>query len=107
MSRTLFHTGLWIVVAVLAAFVLRLSFPESLGDVLHDRLLTQAGVLGLLLLAVSIPLRLAEKAAGPTSKKKCKICGRPVIAGKFYCREHLRELMAEEEERERSALRKR
>jgi len=44
-------------------------------------------------LAIGFLAMLYEKSSTGRKRTRCKICKKPVIAGEFYCREHLREIV--------------
>jgi hypothetical protein len=93
MSLTCFRTGIWILLVVLAAWVLRDGVLENIRHLLNDRLIERAGLLGFATIGLGFLVMIYEKATAGPKKHKCKVCGRPVIAGEFYCREHLREIV--------------
>ena len=93
MALTLFRTGIWILLAVLAMWVLRDAALKDFANLLNNQLLNRAGMLGFAVIGLGVLAMIYEKVAVRPKKAKCKVCGRPVIAGEFYCREHLRELV--------------
>lgn len=99
MSATLLRTGLIIIALVLALFIAR----DVLSDIpamalITPALLAQAGAVGLVLAAAGLIMRPFEKVAAH-SKKKCVVCRKPVFGKEMYCREHLRVMLEEEDER--------
>lgn len=79
--------------AVLALWVLRDNVLKDFAATLSDEVLNWAAVAGVGLLFLGFLAMLYEKASAGRKKVRCKICGKPVIAGEFYCREHLREIV--------------
>lgn len=93
MALVLFRIGIYLLLAVLAMWVLREEALRSFAHILTDRNLNYAGLAGLGLLALGFLTLVYEKLTVGRKKTRCKICGKPVIAGEFYCREHLREIV--------------
>lgn len=108
MSPTLLRLGLWVLVAVLAVYVLGESFEESPIAEFADASILQKGIaLGVLLIAAGLVLRLFEKGAKVVVKNRCAICRTPVPHGAIYCRAHLRSILAEEDDRTHTGLSRR
>ncbi len=93
MALTLFRSGIYILLIVLALWVLRDAVLKDFADILNDTLLNRAGFVGLLVIGVGFIALIYEKVTAGPKKTKCQVCGRPVIAGEFYCREHLRDIV--------------
>lgn len=93
MAITLFRLGLWILLAVLATWVLRDNVLSDAAQFLNAQLLNRAGLLGIGTIALSVVALVFEKLTSGPVKRKCKTCGKPTIAGEFYCRPHLRDIM--------------
>ncbi len=79
--------------AVLAAWVLRDSALKEAADILNSELLNRAGMLSIATIGLSVVALIYEKLTSGPKKRKCKTCGRPTIAGEFYCRPHLRDIV--------------
>ena len=102
MSDTVLRLGLWILVAVLAFFILGDSMHDSpLQEMVSPEFVMTIGKFGGGLIALGIVLKLWEKAR-PAKKGHCRTCGRPVRKGEFYCSVHLREVVDEEDFRHRT-----
>lgn len=93
MALTLFRSGVYILMVVLAIWVLRDSVLSDYSHILQDRLLNQAGLFGLAVIALGVVALIYEKVSAGPKKHRCKVCRKPVIAGEYYCREHLREIV--------------
>ena len=101
MSQTLLRFGLWIVLLVLALYVVRETFAGTAqADLLNDEILQKAGSFGLLLLAGSAVATVLEKVFTKASSKfrHCAMCRQPVSKGEIYCRTHLRSILERENE---------
>ena len=93
MALTLFRLGIWILVAVMAAWVLRDAVLADFAEHLSNHVLNQAGLVGVGTLLLGVVAVIWEKLSAGPKKHRCKVCGKPVIAGEYYCREHLREIV--------------
>lgn len=99
MSTTLLWIGLWLVAIVMGLFIGKDVFPGApLVEFITTPLLVQGGAFGVLLAAAGIVLRLFERVA-PKSKRRCVVCRKPVFGQEMYCRDHLRGILEEEDER--------
>jgi len=101
MSSTLLRLGLWIILAVVALYVLHETYAGTpLESYFSTGMLQKALVLGGLMVAAGIVTRLLEKGASKVVvKNRCKICKTQVPQGAIYCRQHLRNVLAREDER--------
>ena len=100
MASTILRLGLWILVIVIAMYVIHESFEESpVAEYVPMAMLQKAMALGGALLAVGIVLRLLEKGAKAVVKNRCAVCRTPIPSGAIYCRAHLRAVLHEEDER--------
>ena len=100
MSSTVLRIGLWIIVIVLAGYVLHESYEDSaLAEQIPMELLQKALVVGGVVLAAGILLRFFEKSAKVVMKNRCRVCRTPIVSGALYCRNHLRTILDEEDER--------
>lgn len=93
MALTLFRLGIYILLAVLALWVLRDAALSDFAHILNDQLLNRGGLAGVGVLVFGLLVMLYEKATAGRKRTRCKVCRKPVIAGEFYCREHLREIV--------------
>lgn len=100
MSSTLLRVGLWILVLVLALYVIQQTFEESpVAEYVPMNMLQKALVVGGLLIAAGFVLRVFEKGAKAVVKNRCAVCRAPVPKGAIYCREHLRSVLHDEDQR--------
>jgi hypothetical protein len=101
MSTTLLRLGLWTVILVLGLFVLVTTYPdEPFAELIPMKMLQQALTLGGVLVVAGIVMRILGKGAQVvTVKNRCRVCRRPINVGAIYCREHLRSILAEEDEK--------
>lgn len=100
MSSTLLRLGLWIIVIVLAMYVVHESFEDSpVAEYAPMNLLTKALVAGGALLVAGVIFRILEKGARVVTRNRCAICRTPIPQGAIYCRQHLRTILHDEDER--------
>jgi hypothetical protein len=103
MSGTLLRLGLWIVLIVLALYVLRETYDDSpIQEYLTASVLQRAGAVGLALIAVGAVLEMLGTAAHKVKRSHCATCRRPIPPGEIYCREHLRRVLEVEHDRTHS-----
>jgi predicted nucleic acid-binding Zn ribbon protein len=101
MSTTLLRLGLWTLILVLALYVLATTFPEEpFAELIPMEMLQQALMLSGVVIAAGIVFKVLGKGAqAVTVKNRCRICRRAIAPGAIYCREHLRSILQEEDER--------
>src|SRR3954462_7140918 len=100
MSSTLLRLGLWIVLLVIALYVLQQTYEDApFADFFAPAMLQKALVLGGLLVAAGIVVRLLERGAKVVTKNRCVVCKAPIEHGAIYCREHLRRVLSREDDR--------
>jgi predicted nucleic acid-binding Zn ribbon protein len=101
MSSTLLRSGLWLLIIVLALYVLHESFEDQpIAELVPFAMLQKALIFGAALVVTGLVLRMFEKGAKVVAKKsRCAVCRTPVSPGQFYCREHLRGVLSREDER--------
>jgi predicted nucleic acid-binding Zn ribbon protein len=101
MSTTLLRLGLWTVILVLVLYVLATTYPdEPWADLIPLLMLQQALTVGAALVAIGFVMRVLGKGAKAVApKNRCQVCRRPIAPGAFYCREHLRSIIADEDEK--------
>lgn len=92
MSITLFRTGIWVIIATLAAYVVRETYSGQLVTYLNEQVLQRALMLGIGSIALGVVAWLGGKVA-PRKKASCKICRQSIPAGAVYCRIHLHEVL--------------
>jgi predicted nucleic acid-binding Zn ribbon protein len=101
MATTLLRLGLWTVILVLVLFVLATTYPDAQwAELIPMSMLQQVLTVGVAVVGAGIVLRIlgkGAKAVGP--KNRCQICRRPIASGALYCREHLRSIIAQEDEK--------
>ena len=101
MSSTLLRLGLWTVILVLALYVLVTTYPDEVWvELIPMRMLQQALTLGVAVVIIGTVMRILGKGASAvTVKNRCRVCRRPINVGALYCREHLRSILADEDEK--------
>ena len=100
MSTTLLRLGLWIIILVLALYVIDETYSDQpIAELISTPMLQQALVLGVVLLAAGIVLRVVGKGAKAVVKHRCQVCRTPIPAGAIYCRAHLRSILHDEDEK--------
>jgi predicted nucleic acid-binding Zn ribbon protein len=100
MSSTLLRAGLWIVILVLAAWVMHESLEETAAaEFFAPAMLQKALVLGGLLVVAGIVLRMFEKTAKVVTQNRCAVCRKTIPSGAIYCRQHLRNVLHTEDDR--------
>lgn len=99
MSSTVLRLGLWIILLVVAMYVLQQTFEDGpFVDFFAPAMLEKALVLGGLLVAAGIVLRLLERGAKAVTKNRCVVCKAPIEHGAIYCRKHLRRILSRDDE---------
>lgn len=100
MSNMLFRLGLWTLILVLTLYVLAsTNATEPWAELIPMRMLKQAlGVAGVLIL-LGIVTRILGKGAAVVIKNRCRNCRTAIPPGALYCREHLRTILSEEDDR--------
>lgn len=100
MSSTVLRLGLYLLVVVLVLYILDTTYEHSIiADFVDTPLLSKAMGVGALLVIVGFVLGLMEKAASKIPKSRCTVCRTPVSKGAIYCREHLRGILSDEDEK--------
>ena len=100
MANTILRLGLWILILVLALYVLATTYSDAhWAALISTPLLVQALTLGVVLILASIVLRVLGVGVKAVSKNRCRVCRTPIPAGAMYCRAHLRSILHEEEDR--------
>lgn len=106
MAALLLRLGLWLLVIVLAVYVLSESFEGSPIAEFATAATLQKGIgLAALLIAAGLIVRMFEKGARVVVKNRCTVCRRPIPHGAIYCRAHLRKILHEEDDRTHTSLR--
>lgn len=100
MSTTLLRLALWIMVLVLALYVIDESYPDQpIAEMIPTAMLQQALVVAGVLLVAGLVMRILGKGAKVVTKNRCKVCRTVVPHGAIYCREHLRSILHDEDEK--------
>jgi hypothetical protein len=100
MSSTLLRLGLWIVLIIVALYVLRETFETGPWvEYVSAGLLQKALSLAILVLAGGVVARVLEKGHKVVTKNRCVVCRTPIASGAIYCRAHLRGVLHREEDR--------
>ena len=100
MATTLLRLGLWTVILVLALYVIDEAYPnEPIAELISAPLLQQALAVGVAAIIAGIVVRILGKGAKVVAKNRCRVCRTPIPAGGIYCREHLRTILSEEDDK--------
>lgn len=100
MSSTLLRLGLWILILTLGLYVLQQSHPEEHWmQSIPGEMMIQAMGLSVLLIIAGIILRIFDKGARAVVKNRCAVCRTAIPSGAIYCREHLRTILHEEDDK--------
>lgn len=100
MSTTLLRLGLWTLILVLVLYVAATSYAEeSWAEMIPMQMLQQAIVVSVALIAAGLVARMFDKGAKVVTKNRCRVCRTPIASGAIYCREHLRSIIADEDEK--------
>lgn len=101
MSTTLLRLGLWTVIVVLGTYVIAEAYHERpWAEMIPRPMLAQALVVGIAAAGAGLILRiLGIGASKVVAKNRCRVCRTPIASGALYCREHLRNILHEEEDR--------
>ena len=101
MYATVLRLGLWILILVLALYVLSATFPDApFAELIPEPMLKQALVLSLGLIVAGIVLRiLGFGVAVVRPKNRCRVCKTEIPHGAIFCRAHLRTILQEEDEK--------
>lgn len=105
MSATLLRAGLWLILIVLAGFVIRETNPGTVWEqYLPPGILQTAGAVGIVMVLTGIVMSFMGKAASKIPLSRCQVCHRSVMKGEIYCREHLRQIREEDVDRSHGTL---
>lgn len=100
MATTLLRLGLWTLILVMVLFVLATTYDsEPWAEMIPMPMLQQAVVLAGVLIVAGIILRILGKGAKVVTKNRCRVCRTAIAPGAMYCREHLRTILSEEDEK--------
>jgi|SRR5437660_264913 len=100
MSSTLLRLGLWIIIIVLALYVVHETYENSpIADIVSVELMQKALMVGGAAVIAGIVFRIFEKGTKAVTKNRCAVCRTPIPTGAIYCRAHLRNILHEEDDR--------
>ncbi len=99
MANTVLRLGLWILILVLAAYVIELTYETEL---ISMQLILQALTLGGVLIIAGIVLRILGVGVKVVAKNRCRVCRTAIPPGAMYCRAHLRSILQDEEDKTHS-----
>lgn len=100
MSDTILRLGLWTLILVMALFVIAETFHgEPISELIPHEMLQQALVVAVVLIVAGIVLRILGKGKDAVVKNRCQVCRTPIPTGGIYCREHLRTIINDEDEK--------
>ncbi|HEX7709286.1 MAG TPA: hypothetical protein VF701_22720 [Thermoanaerobaculia bacterium] len=100
MADTILRLGLWILILVLALFIIADAYhTEAWAELVPAPMLQQLFVLSLALIAAGIVAHILGKGAKAVSKNRCQVCKAPIPHGAMYCRAHLRTILHDEDDR--------
>jgi hypothetical protein len=107
MSTTLLRLGLWTLILVLTLYVAATTYnEESWAEMIPVEMLQQVMVVSVALIAAGIMARMFDKGAKVVTKNRCRVCRTPIPSGAIYCREHLRSILADEDEKSHMSRRR-
>jgi hypothetical protein len=94
-----------LILIVLALALLREGLLDPAGDlaIASGPLIEKGLILGAGLTVLGTIFWLIQKLFGTKPKSRCRECRRAVPKGDIYCRIHLRQIIFEEDDRERRA----
>jgi mono/diheme cytochrome c family protein len=109
LSSTLLRLGLWTTLITVVLYVLHETYEGMpAAEFFATPMLQKVLVVSLALIAAGVVARLFEKGASKViAKNRCVVCHTPIVQGAIYCRNHLRSVLAREDERERTQIRRR
>lgn len=100
MHSTLLRLGLWMLVLILVLYVVAETYKEQeWTEMIPMAMLQQALVLSVILVIAGVITRMLGKGAKVVQKNRCTVCRTPIPAGAIYCREHLRTILHDEDEK--------
>jgi hypothetical protein len=100
MYSTLLRLGLWILILVLALYVVHETYSDQhWAEMIPMRMLQQALVLSIGLIMAGIVARLLGAGAKAVNKNRCRVCKTVIPSGAMFCRAHLRTILHEEDDK--------
>ncbi|HEX7832729.1 MAG TPA: hypothetical protein VF787_23955 [Thermoanaerobaculia bacterium] len=101
MSTTLLRLGLWTLILVLALYVIAETYHEEHWTEMIPRpMLAQVLAVSVVVTIIGMVLRILGIGVDKVRvKNRCRVCRTPIVQGALYCREHLRSILADEDEK--------
>ena len=100
MSTTILRLGLWTLILVLVLYVLATTYADQQwAELIPMSMLQQALIVAGALIVTGIVLRILGVGARVVTKNRCRVCRTAIPPGAIYCREHLRSILHDEEEK--------
>ncbi|MGH9456939.1 MAG: hypothetical protein ACRD2J_04790 [Thermoanaerobaculia bacterium] len=106
MSAILIRFGLYTILLMLALFILNEQVELPRAELITNELLAQMGFAGFGLVVLGAITAVFEKTQKKGRKGRCVICKKPILVGDMYCREHLRQVIADEQDRIHATMRR-
>lgn len=108
MANTLLRLGLWTLVLILILYVLATTYAdEPWAGMIPLPMLAQALFVAGGAVVAGLLLRIVGKGASAVAKNRCRVCRTAIPSGAIYCREHLRNILYEEDDRTHSTTARR
>ena len=104
MSDTFLRFGLWIVIGVLAFYIVGDSVGQEnliLGELIKPAFVVKIGQFGIALIGLGIVTKVIEKLK-PPPRARCQTCGRTIPKGDIYCGTHMRDVLEQEDLKRRT-----
>lgn len=100
MSSTVLRLGLWTLILVLGLYVIHETYHEEhWAEMIPMRMLQQALVVSGILIVAGVVLRVFDKGARAVNRNRCRVCRTVIPAGAMFCREHLRGILSDEDDK--------
>jgi hypothetical protein len=100
MYATVLRLGLWTIILMLVLYVLASAYPEEpFAELIPMPMLQQGLILGAALVVAGIVLRIFGIGVSKVHKNRCRVCRAPIPQGAMYCREHLRAILYDEDDK--------
>lgn len=100
MASTLLRLGLWTLILVLSLYVIAETYSDQHWvELIPMRMLQQALVVSGIVIVAGIVLRVLGVGAKVVTKNRCRVCKTPIASGAMFCRDHLRTILSEEDDK--------
>jgi predicted nucleic acid-binding Zn ribbon protein len=100
MFSTLLRLGLWILILVLALYVVHETYSDQhWAEMIPMPMLQQALALSIVLIVAGIVTRLLGVGVKAVNKNRCRVCKTVIPSGALFCRAHLRTILHEEDDK--------